>query len=147
MIEPAPTSRVAPTLARGILAAVTPGTATKPAFITLTILDTSYRLHLVPAGLIQTPVGKRIVGTIRAQARRIDKVFTGGRYVEPVIGRPRRVQGTVVAADAASNTITVDAGAPIVCTLTDGRQNPAQFEPGDLVSFDVLDGATFTPQA
>jgi hypothetical protein len=124
-----------------------PATATRPAHIILTILDTSYQLHLLPSGEIRTPVGKRIVGTIRAQARRVDKVSTGGRYVEPVIGRPRRVQGSVVEGDAPARTITVDAGVPIVCTLTDSRQSAAAFGPGDLVSFDVLDGATFTPEA
>lgn len=146
MIEPSPTTRIDPRLARGVLGAVVTETATKPGYIVLSILNTSYELHLRPTGEIRTPVGKRIVGTIHARARRVDVVETGGRFVEPVEGRPRRVQGAVIDASEAAGSITVNAGVPIVCTLTDERQKPSQFEVGVVVSFDVLDGATFTAQ-
>ncbi|MCC6677786.1 MAG: hypothetical protein IT436_11625 [Phycisphaerales bacterium] len=145
MITPSPTTRISPELARGVLAAVVEATATKPGYIKLTIPDTSYELHLRPAGPISTPVGKRIVGRIDAQARRIDTVTTGGRYIEPVAGRPRRVQGHIVAIDTGTNTITINAGAPIHCKLGDARQSTGQFEIGQFVSGDVLDGATFSP--
>lgn len=145
MITPSPTTKISPELARGVLAAVVEPTATRPGYIRLTVPDTSYELHLRPAGAISTPVGKRIVGRIDAQARRIDTVKTGGRYIEPVAGRPRRVQGHVVAVDAASNTITINAGVPIRCALGDARQQASQFEVGQFVSGDVLDGATFSP--
>jgi hypothetical protein len=79
------------------------------------------------------------------QARRVDIVETGGKYVEPVYGRPRRVQGRVITTDPARRIIVVDAGMAIHLTLTDARQSPAQFNQGELVSCDVLDGATFKP--
>lgn len=144
MISPAPTSKIDPSLARGTLAEVVPATATKPAFIKMTVPNTSYELHLLPTGPIAAPVGKRLIGTVRAQARRVDVVQTGGRYIEPVYGRPRRVQGRVVSGDEATNTITVDAGVPIRVKLLDARQKAADFHAGEFVSFDVLDGATFT---
>jgi hypothetical protein len=72
-------------------------------------------------------------------------VQSGGKYIEPVFGHPRRVQGSVVSTDSSSNSITVHAGVPIVCAITDSRQKASQFEPGQFVSFDVLDGATFAP--
>lgn len=147
MITPSPTTRISPDLARGILNAVVDATATKPAYIKLAVPDTSYDLHLLPTSPIHTAVGKRLVGRINAQARRIDVVTTGGRYVEPVAGRPRRVQGMIIATDAANNTITIHAGVPITCKLTDSRQLASQFEAGQFVSGDVLDGATFTPEA
>lgn len=147
MITPAPTTKIAPTLARGILQAVVPETATKPGYIILQVPDTSYQLHLRPASAVATAVGKRLVGSIRVRARRVDDVQTGGRYVEPVAGRPRRVQGTVVAVDTGANTVTVNAGVPIELELTDARQSASQFEAGHLVSADVLEGATFTPVA
>ncbi|MDX2147010.1 MAG: hypothetical protein SFZ23_05760 [Planctomycetota bacterium] len=143
MITPAPTSKVAPGLARGVLHAVQDVTATKAAFIVFSVPGTNYELHLRPLGTIATPVGKRILGRIRAKARRVDTVMTGGRYVEPVYGRPRRVQGSIVEVDAEARTITVNAGVPIVCTLTDERQSPGDFAIGHVVSFDVLDGSTF----
>lgn len=81
------------------------------------------------------------MGTIHAKAKRIDVVDTGGRYVEPVFGRPRRVQGTVIAAEG--EELVVNAGVPIHCRPTDPRQKPSDFEVGDLVSFDVMEGAEF----
>lgn len=147
MITPSPTTRISPELARGVLAAVVEATATRPGYIILTVPDTSYELHLRPVGgAISTPVGKRIVGRIEGQARRIDTVDTGGRYIEPVAGRPRRIQGHVIAVDAAGNTITVNAGVPIHLKLSDERHPASGFEVGEFVTSEVLDGATFTPQ-
>jgi len=147
MIAPAPTSKIAPHLARGILDRTIAQTATRPARVVLAVPDTSYQLHLLPTASITTPVGKGLVGTIRVKSRRLDAVETGGRFVEPVMGRPRRVQGTVVATDAAANTVLVNAGVPIHCELTDPRQNASQFQPGQMVSADVHDGASFAPEA
>lgn len=144
MIYPAPTSKIDPTLARGVLLeASTPGAT--PAFVKLTFPNTNYEMRLLTTGPINTPVGKRIVGVIRARARRVDVVQTGGRFVEPVYGRPRRVQGTIVAVNEGRRSIVVNAGAPIECELTDERQKPGDFEVGQFVGFDVFGGATFTP--
>ncbi len=57
-------------------------------------------------------------------------------------GRPRRVQGSVIAIDG--NSIVVNAGVPVHVEPTDPRQTAASFEVGQFVSFDALDGATFT---
>jgi len=146
MIHPAPTDKIAPTLARGELSEVVAPTATKPGHIVIEFPNTSYRMHLLPAGPIATPIGKRIIGTIRATARRVDLVETGGKYVEPVYGHPRRVQGSVIGRDDRSRTLIVDAGMPIHCTMNDARQIPSQFEMGAVVSFDVMDGATFSAE-
>lgn len=146
MITPSPTSRIEPHLARGIFEGTVPATATRPECVRITFPNTSYDLHLVPTGPVGAALGKRVIGVVRARARRVDVVGTGGRYVEPVYGRPQRVQGTVIGADASANTITVQAGVPIVCELTDPRQKAGQFEIGAFVSFDVLEGASFTEQ-
>jgi hypothetical protein len=145
MIQPAPTTRIDPALARGTLLEVVQPTATMHGFIKFTVPNSSYELHLIPTAPIVANVGKRLIGTIHASARRIDIVKTGGRYVEPVFGRPRRVQGAIVRVDPAANIIVVDAGLPIHITPTDPRQKAGDFEPGQLVSFDVFEGATFTP--
>lgn len=147
MITPTPTTKIARDLARGVLAAVVDPTATKPGYIRFEVPDTSYDLHLRPAGEIRSPVGKRLVGKIHVEGRRMDVVETGGRYIEPVAGRPRRVQGTVIGRDDAANAIVINAGVPVICKLTDARQKAGDFEVGQMVSGDVLDGATFTPGA
>jgi hypothetical protein len=145
MIEPSPTSKIAADLARGTLHSVVAESATKPGYIVLRVPNTSYEMHLVPTESVVATPGQRITGRIRAKARRVDVVGTGGRYVEPVYGRPRRVQGTIVGVDVAANTITVNAGVPIICEVTDARQQASAFTEDSFVSFDVLDGATFTP--
>lgn len=109
--------------------------------------NTQYRTQLIPTGEVKAAVGKKIIGSVRAEARRVDIVQSGGRYVEPVYGRPRRVQGTIISTDNTANTITVNAGFPIVCRLTDQRQRAVGFEPGQFVSFDVKAGATFTEKS
>ena len=125
-------------IARGVLTEATDEQ------IVLSIPGTDYQFHLSVYKRPSTPVGKRIAGTIRAQARRVDVVFTGGRFVEPVYGRPRRVQGEIVATDPGAQTITVHAGAPLVCKV-EAPQRAEQFKVGDFVAFDVRAGASFTP--
>jgi hypothetical protein len=151
MIAPSPTSKIDASIARGTLAGLTPATATKPAFLAFGVPGTSYAIHLqYPDAALPSlqsklaTISKRLLGTIHAQAKRIDVVQTGGQYVEPVMGRPRRVQGTVVAIKG--NEVVVDAGVPIHCTPTDSRQNASQFQVGQFVSFDVMDGARFDVQ-
>lgn len=144
MLTPAPTTKIDPRLARGVYEGVVPAAATnppKPEMVVMSVPNTSYQLHLVPTAPVALEPGRRLMGVIRAQARRIDEVKTGGKYVEPVYGRPRRVQGRVVAIEPTA--VVVDAGVPIHCTPTDARQKPAQFTVGQFVSFDVLEGATF----
>lgn len=143
MLTPAPTSRIDQRLARGVLAEIVAPTATKPGYVVMAVTGTNYQIHLQPTGPITAAVGKRLIGTIRAEARRIDAVETGGRYIEPVYGRPRRVQGTVVAIEP--DAVVVDAGVPIHCVPTDARQKASDFQPGQFVSFDVAAGAIFTP--
>lgn len=146
MITPSPTTKIDPSHARGVLEEIVAPTATKPGYIVLGVPNTNYRLQLrCSQTLDASGIGKRLIGLITAEARRIDVVQTGGRFIEPVFGRPRRVQGSVVAADAANNTITVNAGVPITVAISDRRQKADQFVPGQVVSFDVLDGATIAP--
>ena len=142
MIYPAPTTAIDPALARGTLEDIVQETPTHPAYIKLAVPNTSYSLHLLPVGAMPAGdrIGKRLVGTVRAKARRIDVVGTGGRYIEPVFGRPRRAQGTIVR--VTSDAIVVDAGVPITCSPQDARQKPSDFEVGQFVTFAVLDGAT-----
>jgi hypothetical protein len=147
MIHPAPTTRIDPILARGELLEVVQPTATLAGYIRMGIPNSSYDLHLVATAPIAARPGGRLIGVIAARARRIDTVKTGGRYLEPVYGRPRRVQGRVVSVDAGRNVVVVDAAVPFHITPTDARQKAADFEAGQFVSFDIFDGATFTPAA
>ena len=147
MLDPAPTTKIAPHLARGTLERAIPATATQPEFVVLSFVNTNYQVHLVPAGRVHADATGTVIGTIRGRATRVDTVGGGGRYLEPVQGRPRRIQGRVLATDAKANTITIHAGVPLVCTLTDPRQKAGQFGRGDFVTCDLERGATFTAEA
>jgi len=141
MITPSPTSKIDPTHARGTFLAAIPETATKPGYIKFAVPNSSYELHFRAVGAITAQPGKRLVGIVRAQALRIDQTDTGGQFIEPVMGRPRRVQGTVIGVK--SGAVIVDAGIPIHCTPTDPRQTADKFTPGQFIGFDVMDGASF----
>lgn len=104
----------------------------------------THQMHLVTNTPVRTELGKRILGTIRVEARRIDICGTGGSFVEPVYGRPRRIQGNIIDIDSTNGCIVVDAGMPIVATIAAG-QRPTDFKVGDHVTFAVKPGATFYP--
>jgi len=114
--------------------------------IVLGLPETEYQLHLRVNPPLPAGTHRHIAGTIRARARRVDIVQTGGRYIDPVYGRPRRIQGAITAIDPIGNTLTVDSGCPMVCLLVAG-QKTSRFSLGQLVSFDVERGATFEPLA
>lgn len=110
--------------------------------------DYRLRLELDAARKDRLPAaGQRVEGIIRAVARRVDKAHVGGRFIEPVYGRPRRVQGRVAAVDDQQRTLTVQCapGCALVITLGDPRQQARDFEIGDIVGFDVQRGACFEP--
>ena len=104
MLDPAPTTKVDPELMRAKLVDVLEATATKPAFLVFGVDNTDYQIHLEPSGGklpdgIADRIGQRLVGTVRASAKRIDVVRSGGKFVDPVFGRPRRVQGRIIASN------------------------------------------------
>ena len=127
-------------VARGVLESLNEGE------LVLAVPHTSYRLHLVPTWPvveITTPPGKRIRGAIRARALRMHEARAGGRFVEPVWGQPRIVQGVVCGAE--DNRLLVDVSVPVWVTLGEG-QDPADFEQGQMVNFYVESGASIRVQ-
>ena len=110
--------------------------------LVLAVEGTDYRLHLVPAGPVDAAVGQRVRGVVRIEARRVDVVPAGGWFIEPVYGRPRRVQGRIIGGDVHANELHLRAGAPLIVKL-ELAQKAADFYVGHMVSFDVKAGATF----
>ncbi|MEZ6193902.1 MAG: hypothetical protein R3C45_21875 [Phycisphaerales bacterium] len=113
-----------------------------PEKLVLAVPGTDYRLHLIPQGGIDAGPNERVSGIIRAHARRVDVISAGGRFIEPVFGRPRRVQGRIIGGDPKANTLTVLASVPVTVTLLPNQQ-AGKFAIGQQVSFDVEPGATF----
>ncbi|MFG0274322.1 MAG: hypothetical protein ACF8QF_04620 [Phycisphaerales bacterium] len=140
MIDPASTvpPPTDPAVVRGVVH------ATGDDFVVLRIPGSDYRIRLVVEQALTTPVGEKVEGRIRVQARRMDTISAGGRYVEPVEGRPRRVQGRIIAVEEKDRSVVVSAGVPIACRLHD-LQEPGDFQVDQMVTMDVLPGASFTP--
>ena len=142
-IEPAPTPRYEPS-------ATPPRVSGKllekrEGLMVLGLPGSEYRLQLVLEIDLPAEVGQKVSGTIHATARRVDVIPAGGRYVEPIYGRPRRVQGRIVGGHGPSRTLYVKAGPTLICTLSDPRQQVPHFEIGQMVSFDVEPNAVFKP--
>ncbi len=114
--------------------------------LVLALPSSEYQLHLVIQAPVKPAFNGRIKGVIDAVARRVDLTQDGrgGRFIEPIYGRPRRVQGRIIATDAAKNTLTVLAACPVNCTLTSPGQQASHFAIGQFVTFDVEPGARFT---
>ena len=110
-------------------------------WVQVRVPDTDYRLRLVPKEGLSAAVGDKIDGVIRVQALKMMVIPAGGRYIEPVQGRPRRVQGKIVGGNTSLNEVYVKAGPGVVVTPL-APQRAGDFAIGQMVSFDVRDGAT-----
>ncbi|QQE13163.1 hypothetical protein JD969_06790 [Planctomycetota bacterium] len=111
--------------------------------VTLKVPGTDYQFKLVPKGETTSSNGEMISGIISAQAERVDVITAGGKFVEPVYGRPRRVQGMITGGDVAANVIIVNAGGAVVHAKLMDLQKAGDFMIGQNVSFDVKPGSTF----
>lgn len=131
-------------VAMGKLIAQMPAAEGQPPMIQLAIPGTSYQLHLVEASPVQPDGFKQVRGRIVGRAKRVDVVRTGGRFVEPVYGRPRRVQGRITHRDLNHNRLTVFCGVPMVFDLLPS-QKVTDFADGQMVGFDVERGTCFEP--
>lgn len=116
--------------------------------IVLLIPETEYELHLVLDGDVpeaHSKPGKRIQGTLHARALRMHRSDRGGRFIEPVYGTPRIVQGSVTEVDEADNRLLMDMAVPIRVTLND-RDNAADFQPGMMLNCYLESGTSFRPR-
>ena len=117
--------------------------AVEEGMITLGLVGTDYQLRLVVSDDFEGVVGKRIRGTVAANAKRVDKINAGGKYIDPVYGRPRRIQGKVVAVNREANSITVNGGCAVECSLMES-QKAKDYQIGEIVGFAMERGAEFT---
>lgn len=113
--------------------------------VELNIPGTKYRLALKAAGAVAASPQGRLRGVVRLPVWKMDVVTAGGAYVEPLVGKPRRVQGQVIATCSQSNSVTVEVcGQPIVGVLP-ARWNAADVVVGTRVGLDIPSGGVFEP--
>ncbi len=148
MLHPAPTTKLDPTLSRGVIDSIIDETDRTPAYVVLSFPNTNYQIRLVPTTDVETlksNVGEMVLGAVSMTARRVDVTSAGGRVVDPCVGTPRRIQGTINAIDPSSNTLVVNVGPGFNVRLKLGApgQQAQDFVDADFVTCDVLPSASF----
>ncbi len=108
-----------------------------------TVPGTQYHLHLVVDPGFEAAVGHRIKGRVHGKALRMHRAGAGGNFIEPLQGRPRIVQGTVLAVDPAANEVILDLVVPVRVAMQSG-QSATAFSTGDVVNFYMEPGTRFT---
>jgi len=90
------------------LAHATKGTVlgTQGSAVVFQPLNTTYNLYLQPAN--GTPAEGPAAVVVKATARKVYTVPSGGLFVSPIMGPPKTFQGRVI--DAKDDSITLDCG-------------------------------------
>ena len=107
--------------------------------------NTNYELRLESETTTDgVPTGTTLDATVRTKARKIWTVPSGGNFIDPIYGPPRKVQGRIKYLD--DNQMIVQAGVPVLVSLP---SDPEAFDLvrgpltiGGLVNVSVLPGAT-----
>ncbi len=92
---------------------------------------TNYQIHLL--GRYDGPIGERMACVIRAKARKIWTVPSGGNFLAPIFGPPKTIQGRIKYLD--ERQMVVQAGTAVVVDL------PADERVYDLVNGPLTVGA------
>lgn len=108
--------------------------------VVIGIPGSDYQLHLASDGAVQSNKHGEVRGVVRAKAGKLERVGSGGIFIEPVYGQPRRVQGRVVRKDSAANTLTVQGPCVVVAEL-EATQRATDIPIGELVAFNVHSGS------
>ncbi|MBL4808647.1 MAG: hypothetical protein JKY43_01140 [Phycisphaerales bacterium] len=145
MLHPSPTTKIDPTLTRTTIDAVCDEDSP---CVCLSFANTNYKLCLDPAtdmDELRSMVGKTVLGTIHATARRIDAVSAGGRSIDPVAGCPRRIMGKIIGIDTRSNGLVINVGPDMAVWLMVNApdQHAKDFAEVEFITCDIEPGASF----
>lgn len=107
---------------------------------------TTYEMHLVnAAGDLPEPSPRAVSCHIRASARKVWTMASGGNFVTPIFGTPRVLQGRVRYLE--EGLAVVHAGVPVILTLP---ADPTAFDlvngpviPAGLINATLIPGTTF----
>ena len=101
--------------------------------------------HLVLAGAYTGPLKTPVEILIRATARKLWTVPSGGNFIAPITGTPRTMQGHVRFCEG--QTIIVHAGVPVAITLPTNNSgvdlNNGPLGIGTLINAMVMPGVSF----
>ncbi|MBL4809812.1 MAG: hypothetical protein JKY43_07130, partial [Phycisphaerales bacterium] len=117
--------------------------------VCLSFANTNYKLCLDYSATdldeLRSMVGKTVLGTIHATARRIDPVGAGGRSIDPVAGHPRRIMGKIIGIDTRSNGLVINVGPDMAIWLKVNapNQHAKDFAEVEFITCDIEPGASF----
>ena len=107
-------------------------------------VGTNYEIKLACPTAWAGPVGQVVPVVVRASARKLWTIGSGGNFVAPIFGPPRIVQGRVRHLD--QTTIVVQCGLTVYVTLPTGEAaidlGSGPLAVGALVNVALLPGAT-----
>jgi hypothetical protein len=107
--------------------------------------DTNYQLHLQSARPYTGPIGQLIDARLRAKARKVYTVPSGGGFISPIFGSPRTLQGRALHVE--DRQIVIRAGVPIAVDLPQPESaidlDDGPIEVGAMINVAALPGMTF----
>jgi hypothetical protein len=114
-------------------------------FVVFSPANTNYELNLATASRYDGPVGVLVEGWVKASARKLWTVPSGGNFVTPIFGPTRIVQGRIKFLDQTS--MVVQAGLPVTISLPAADSaydlSSGALSVGVLVNATILPGASF----
>ena len=117
----------------------------EPGGVVFNPVSTNYEIKLASPAPYAGPPAGRVDGRVRATARKLWTIASGGNFVAPIFGPPRIVQGRVRYLD--QTTMVVQCGLSVIVSLPtsdsafDLTSGPLAL--GALVNVTLLPGATF----
>jgi hypothetical protein len=107
--------------------------------------DTNYQLHLQTARPYTGPIGQLIDARLRAKARKVYTVPSGGGFISPIFGSPRTLQGRALHVE--ERQIVIRAGVPIAVDLPQPEDaidlDNGPISVGAIINVAALPGMTF----
>jgi hypothetical protein len=117
----------------------------KDSLVVFAPLDTNYQLHLQTAQRYTGPINQIVEARIRAKARKVYTVPSGGGFISPIFGSPRIIQGRALHVE--ERQIVLRASVPISIDLPQTEDaidlDDGSISVGALVNVVTLPGATF----
>jgi len=107
--------------------------------------DTNYQIHLQTARPYTGPIGQLIDARIRAKARKVYTVSSGGGFISPIFGSPRTLQGRALHVE--DRQIIIRAGVAISVELPQPETavdlSAGPIAVGSMINVAALPGTTF----
>jgi hypothetical protein len=117
----------------------------KDSLVVFQPFDTNYQLYLQAVRPYTGPIGQPIDARLRAKARKVYTVPSGGGFISPIFGSPRTLQGRALHVE--ERQIVIRAGVPIAVDLPQPDDaidlDNGPIEVGAIINVAALPGMTF----